>query len=399
MKRRKIVIVGAGYVGIAVSIILSDNNDIVLYDIDNSKVDLMKSGTSPINDEDMCKFFKYIKNDSRYTITSDSTGVFEKADYVVISVPTNWNQDNHSLDVTTLCGVLEQIKNDHQSPVIVIKSTLPLGTMDYLRNEYNFFSIFYVPEFLREGSAVKDEKNLTRLVIGTNDFKSRYIEEIKGLFLDGQINGDVPVLVTSGTEAELIKLYSNAFLALRVAFFNEIDTYAELENLNSKRIIQGVSLDPRVGNFYNIPSFGYGGYCLPKDTRELQYIYNDVPSAVIPSLVHSNIIRKKYIAESIIKLIEKIAVSEPLIGIYRLNMKRDSDNFREAAILDIIDMLMDNGYQVVVFEPIRKQLEGYSFTFVDDLKEFKKMSSIIVANRISSDLLDVREKVYTRDWF
>lgn len=399
MKRRKIVIVGAGYVGIAVSIILSDNNDIVLYDIDNSKVDLMKSGTSPINDEDMYKFFKSIKNDSRYTITSDSTGVFEKADYVVISVPTNWNQDNHSLDVTTLCGVLEQIKNDHQSPVIVIKSTLPLGTMDYLRNEYNFFSIFYVPEFLREGSAVKDEKNLTRLVIGTNDFKSRYIEEIKGLFLDGQINDDVPVLVTSGTEAELIKLYSNAFLALRVAFFNEIDTYAELENLNSKRIIQGVSLDPRVGNFYNIPSFGYGGYCLPKDTKELQYIYNDVPSAVIPSLVHSNIIRKKYIAESIIKLIEKIAVSEPLIGIYRLNMKRDSDNFREAAILDIIDMLMDNGYQVVVFEPIRKQLEGYSFTFVDDLKEFKKMSSIIVANRISSDLLDVREKVYTRDWF
>lgn len=197
----------------------------------------------------------------------------------------------------------------------------------------------------------------------------------------------------------MIKLYSNAFLALRVAFFNEIDTYAELENLNSKRIIQGVSLDLRVGNFYNIPFFGYGGYCLPKDTRELQYIYNDVPSAVIPSLVHSNIIRKKYIAESIIKLIEKIAVSEPLIGIYRLNMKRDSDNFREAAILDIIDMLMDNGYQVVVFEPIRKQLEGYSFTFVDNLKEFKKMSSIIVANRISSDLLDVREKVYTRDWF
>ena len=221
------------------------------------------------------------------------------------------------------------------------------------------------------------------MVFISNQLEQKYGDRVNLSYIFKElINDDVPVLVTSGTEAELIKLYSNAFLALRVAFFNEIDTYAELENLNSKRIIQGVSLDPRVGNFYNIPSFGYGGYCLPKDTRELQYIYNDVPSAVIPSLVHSNVIRKKYIAESIIKLIEKIAVSEPLIGIYRLNMKRDSDNFREAAILDIIDMLMDSGYQVVVFEPIRKQLEGYSFTFVDDLKEFKKMSSIIVANRI-----------------
>lgn len=399
MRKKKIVIVGAGYVGIAVSIIFSGNNDIILYDIDNTKVDLMKSGSSPINDEDMCEFFKSIKNDSCYTITSDSNGIFEKADYVVIAVPTNWNQDNHSLDVTTLCGVLEQIKRENKSPIIIIKSTLPLGTMDYLGHRYNSLSIFYVPEFLREGSAVKDEKNLTRLVIGTNDFNAHHIEEIKILFLNGQINDDVPVLITSGKEAELIKLYSNAFLALRVAFFNEIDTYADIENLDSKRIIEGVSLDPRIGNFYNVPSFGYGGYCLPKDTRELQCIYNSVPSAVIPSLVQANVIRKKYIAESVIKLIERMNASEPLIGIYRLNMKRDSDNFREAAILDIIAMLMDEGYKVVVFEPLRRRLEGYSFTFMDDLEKFKKICSIIVANRMSSDLLDVREKVYTRDWF
>lgn len=217
--------------------------------------------------------------------------------------------------------------------------------------------------------------------------------------MNGQINDDVPVLIASGKEVELIKLYSNAFLALRVAFFNEIDTYAEIENLDSKRIIEGVSLDPRIGNFYNVPSFGYGGYCLPKDTRELQCIYNSVPSAVIPSLVQANVIRKKYIAESIIKLIERMNASDPLIGIYRLNMKRDSDNFREAAILDIIAMLMEEGYKLVVFESLRKSLEGYSFTFMDDLEKFKKICSIIVANRMSSDLLGVYEKVYTRDWF
>lgn len=399
MRKKKIVIVGAGYVGIAVSIILSGNNDIILYDIDNIKVDLMKSGISPINDGDMREFFKSIKNDTCYTITSDSKGIFERADYVVIAVPTNWNQDNHSLDITTLCGVLEQVKKENKSPIIIIKSTLPLGTMDYLRHKYNSLSIFYVPEFLREGSAVKDEKNPNRLVIGTNDFKARHIEEIKSLFLNGQTNDDVPVLITSGKEAELIKLYSNAFLALRVAFFNEIDTYAEIENLDSKRIIEGVSLDPRIGNFYNVPSFGYGGYCLPKDTRELQYVYNNVPSAVIPSLVQSNVIRKRYIAETIIKLIERTNASEPLIGIYRLNMKRDSDNFREAAILDIIAMLIDAGYKVVVFEPLQKRLESCSFTFMDDLEEFKWICSIIVANRMSCDLHDISEKVYTRDWF
>ena len=398
MRKKKIVIVGAGYVGIAVSIILSGNNNIILYDIDNTKVNLMKSGTSPINDEDMCEFFKSIKNDTCYIITSDSNGIFEKADYVVIAVPTYWNQDNHSLDVTALCGVLEQVKKEKKSPAIIIKSTLPLGTMDYLRHKYNSLSIFYVPEFLREGSAVKDEKNLTRLVIGTNDFKAHHIEEIKSLFLNEQTNDNVPVLITSGKEAELIKLYSNAYLALRVAFFNEIDTYAEIESLDSKRIIEGVSLDSRIGNFYNVPSFGYGGYCLPKDARELQYIYNNVPSAVIPSLVQTNVIRKRYIAETIIKLIERMNPSEPLIGIYRLNMKRDSDNFREAAILDIIDILIEEGYKVVVFEPLRKRLEHYSFTFMDDLEKFKKICSIIVANRMSSDLLDVREKVYTRDW-
>ena len=206
-------------------------------------------------------------------------------------------------------------------------------------------------------------------------------------------------MITSGKEAELIKLYSNAFLALRVAFFNEIDTYAEMENLDLKRIIEGGALNPRIGNFYNVPSFGYGGYCLPKDTRELQYVYNNVPSAVIPSLVQSNVIRKRHIAVTIIKLIEKTNVSEPLIGIYRLTMKRDSDNFREAAILDIIDILIDAGYKVIVFEPLQKRLESCSFTAMDDLEKFKKISSIIVANRMSCDLYDVSEKVYTRDWF
>lgn len=399
MKKQKIVIVGAGYVGIAVSIVLSGNNDIILYDIDNNKVELMKSGISPINDEDMFEFFKSVKDNNCYTITNDSDGIFDRADYVVIAVPTNWNQDNHSLDVTTLCDVIEQIKNSNKLPVIIIKSTLPLGTMDYLRHKYKALSIFYVPEFLREGSAVKDERNLTRLIIGTNDFQAYHVNDIRSLFLNTQTCDDIPVLITSDKEAELIKLYSNAFLALRVAFFNEIDTYAEIEDLNSRRIIEGVSLDPRIGNFYNVPSFGYGGYCLPKDTRELQYVYKKIPADVIPSLVQANVTRKRHIAETIIRRIEQTKVSNPLIGIYRLNMKRDSDNFREAAVLDIIAILMDEGYKVVVFEPLRKSFDNYLFTFMDDLEKFKKTCSIIVANRMSNDLLDVCEKVYTRDWF
>lgn len=399
MKKKTVAIVGAGYVGIAVSIVLSVNNDIILYDIDQTKVDLMNSGNSPINDEEMRVFFKAIKNDRYFTITSDTTGVFKKSDYVVIAVPTNWNQTNHSLDISILCGVLDQIKRENETPIIIIKSTLPLGTMDYLEQQYDSLSIVYVPEFLREGSAVKDEKNSTRLIIGVNDFGAKHIEEVKQLFLEGQIRNDVPVIITSGKEAELVKLYSNAYLALRVAFFNEIDTYAEIEKLNSKRIIEGVSLDPRIGNYYNIPSFGYGGYCLPKDTRELRYIYNNVPSAVIPSLVQANEIRKDYIAESIIKQVKNMNVSNPLIGIYRLNMKRGSDNFREAAILDIITALMNAGYEVIVFEPLRNSSNSYLFPFIDDLDQFKNNSSIIVANRISRELMDVQEKVYTRDWF
>lgn len=395
---KRIVIIGAGYVGIAVSILLSNNNSIILYDTDEAKVNKMKSGISPIKDEEMCKFFKSV-DDRQYSITNDFDGILQGADYVVIAVPTNWNQKQNSLDISVICNLLEQIDKENKASSVIIKSTLPIGAMDYFEHQYGALSLFYVPEFLREGCGVRDERNLTRLIIGTSINDSSHIEEIQRLFMEGQIHNDVPVLRTSSKEAELIKLYSNAFLALRVSFFNEIDTFAEMNRLDTKKIIEGISLDPRIGDFYNVPSFGYGGYCLPKDTRELSFVYDGIPSAVIPSIVQANVIRKRHIAHSIIMLIEQMNELDPLIGIYRLNMKRDSDDCREAAILDVIEILMGNGYKVVAFEPTIKCTDEYKFPFINDLSMFKKESSLIVANRISDELYDVREKVYTRDWY
>lgn len=396
---KTVTIVGAGYVGLAVSIVFSENNNIILFDVDKTKVDKLKSGKLPIRDKEMCKFFAKVKDNRYFTITSEQKGVFKNSDYIIIAVPTNWNEVNHSLDIDIICEVLEQIQRDNINAIIIIKSTLPLGTMDYLEQHYRNLSIIYVPEFLREGSAVKDEKNMSRLIIGSNKSNYKYISEVKRLFLESQSHDNIPVIVTSGKEAELIKLYANAYLALRVNFFNEIDTYAEIENLNSQKIIEGVSLDSRIGNYYNVPSFGYGGYCLPKDTKELVHIYNNVPSIIIPSLIQANKLRKKYITESIIKRVDSLNIDNPLIGIYRINMKRNSDNFREAAILDIIEALMKDGYEIIVFEPLRGNSESFPFDFIDDLSQFKNCSTIIVANRMSSELMDVQEKVYTRDWF
>lgn len=399
MKKKTVTIVGAGYVGLAVSIVLSENNNIILYDVDKSKVDKLNSGESPIRDEEACEFFAFIKNDRNFAVTSERSLIFEEADYVIIAVPTNWNESNHSLNIDVLCETLDYIQCVNTNAIVIIKSTLPLGTMDYLEQLYGNLSIVYVPEFLREGNAVKDEKNITRLVIGTNTPDIEYLADVKRLFLEPQSRDDIPVIIASGREAELIKLYSNAYLALRVSFFNEIDTYAEIKNLDSQKIIEGVSWDSRIGNYYNIPSFGYGGYCLPNDTKELAHAYSGVPSIIIPSIVQANKLRKEYIAESIIKKVDSYNGDNPLIGIYRLNMKRNSDNFREAAILDIVGALIYNGYKVIVYEPLRGNADSFPLDFVDDINQFKKQSTIVVANRITSELIDVQEKVYTRDWY
>ena len=383
----KVVVVGIGYVGLSNGVLLAQKNEVIMVDILKEKIDLINKKVSPIRDDEI---EKYLKKDIDIFATSDEKYAFSQADIIIIATPTNYDEEKNYFDTSTIEDTLQKIKKTDFKGIIIIKSTIPIGYIEKIKNQYGFDNIIFMPEFLREGKALYDNLYPSRIVVGE---KSERAKKIVNLYLDCIPKKDVDVLYTGSNEAETIKLFSNTYLAMRVAFFNELDMYAESNDLNSKEIIEGVCLDPRIGNYYNNPSFGYGGYCLPKDTKQLLVNFGDIPNDIMNAIVCSNVTRKKYIANQVVKRSPKI------VGIYRLIMKSDSDNFRQSAIQDIMKMIQKEGIKIIVYEPTinGKTFEGYEV--VNDLDKFKIMSNIILVNRKSSDLDDVSNKIYTRDLF
>lgn len=383
----KIAVAGTGYVGLSLATLLSQKYEVMALDIVPEKVEKINKRISPIEDEYIEKFFK--EKELNLKATLDYQEAFKDAKYIIISTPTNYDDEKNFFDTSSVEDIIKKVKELKLNTTMVVKSTIPVGFIENVKKKYEIDNIFFSPEFLREGKALYDNLYPSRIIVGE---KSERAEEFANILKGCALKEDVPVLYMNNTEAEAVKLFANTYLALRVSYFNELDTYAELKGLNTKDIIEGVCLDPRIGTHYNNPSFGYGGYCLPKDTKQLRANYKDVPENLISAIVESNRTRKEHIAHQILKRNPKV------VGIYRLTMKSGSDNFRASAIQDVIKNIEDKT-DIIIYEPTAQEEIFLNNKIIKDLKEFKNKSNVIVANRLDENLKDVKEKVYTRDLF
>lgn len=390
----KIAVAGTGYVGLSLAVLLAGENSVKAVDIIPEKVEMINNKISPIKDSEIEEFLKTKKLD--LTATLDAEKAYKEAELIIVATPTNYDPEINFFDTSSVEAVIKQVKEINPDAYIVIKSTIPVGYTESIAEKLQYSKILFSPEFLREGKALYDNLYPSRIIVGTiddNPEAKAVAEKFAKLLSDGAIKEDIPVLFMHSTEAEAVKLFSNTYLALRVSYFNELDTYAETKGLDTRSIINGVCLDPRIGAYYNNPSFGYGGYCLPKDTKQLLANFDNVPNEIIKAVVVANQTRKNYISERVLR-------NNPnTVGIYRLTMKAGSDNFRQSAIQDIIMNIKDAGKNVLIYEPTCKENEFFGLEVTSDLEKFKKDCDIIIANRSSEDLKDVFEKIYTRDIF